>query len=83
MCNRLYNHYAFCDCRTVPYELILGRFVTCAQHVNSFTPVLQFLSFMFYCVMCNMQMLQQGLDSKCEFQDFVGVDNNVLSFNDH
>jgi len=33
--------------------------------------------------MCNMQMLQQGLDSKCEFQDFVGVVDNVLSFNDH
>jgi hypothetical protein len=28
-------------------------------------------------------MLQQGLDCKCEFQDFVGVDDNVLWFIEH
>jgi len=27
---------------------------------------------------CDMQILQQGLEFKCEFQDFVGVDDNVL-----
>jgi hypothetical protein len=30
-----------------------------------------------------MQMLQQGLDFKCEFQDFVGVDDNVLWYIEH
>jgi hypothetical protein len=28
-------------------------------------------------------MLQQGLDFKCEFQDFVGVDDNVLWYIEH